>query len=176
MLQNLSEMSLDDVIKLKNWRNGCLQACRTPYLLTDYQQSIFYTEKICNPSSNSTIRYWAYKDESSNEMIGAVGIVDICGPNKSGEIAIVLNPKYRGQGHGKKAVLQCLEMAFNYLNLDVIYVECYQCNPYLNFWLKLAKEMDIQYATLKRRKYWDGEYYDSVFYSITKEIFSAYAK
>ena len=189
----LKALTLPDVEQVRQWRNDCLQALRTPFLLTAEMQENFYRDIICN--RNARARYWGIWEEietTSTEcflgegeivhfgsekavklfkLIGMVGMENIEWENRLAEISIILNPEYQGKGYGEKAVDLLLDQGFNYLNLENIWGECYKCNPALSFWRKICGKY-IGYTTiLPKRKYWEGTYHDSLYFNINKSNF-----
>ncbi len=180
--------SLSDFEIIRRWRNECLQALRTPFMLTQEMQADFYKNVVCNRNSN--IRFWSAKNKGNiygKDFIGLVGLVNICWENRSGEISIILDGEERGKGHGKEAMCLLLKEGFDNLNLDIIYGECYFCNDSLGFWKKLMQDLtnknknksiienglikseyEIRTAILPDRKFWDGQYWDGWYFSIKR--------
>ena len=200
----LEPLTLDQCQQVRLWRNDCLETLRTPYPLTEEQQEAFYRDVVCN--RNSPHRYFAIVREVSKEdyiksgrkdvkwadivdfaFIGMGGITNIDWINRIGEISLIIDPerrsKFRGEGRGEdkgkgtEAVVLLLDQAFNYLNLQTVYGECYRCNPAWEFWQKVTEKYcgsaKTGYLDLPNRKYWQGEYYDSLYFSINKEDFNA---
>ena len=179
----LKALSLADLEQVRLWRNECLLALRTPFPLTREQQEQFYRDVICNRQANA--RYWGitepidtgygnFQDSQwvpvlNYNLIGMCGLENIQWENRLAEISIILNPEYRGNGYGKKAVDLLLDQGFNYLNLENIYGECYTCNPAIDFWGEITKKYKASWITLPSRKYWNGKYYDSVYFNIARE-------
>ncbi|KKN40732.1 hypothetical protein LCGC14_0730400 [marine sediment metagenome] len=181
----LEALTLDQCQTVRIWRNDCLETLRTPYPLTEEQQEAFYRDVVCN--RNSQHRYFAIVDDSyvvSKEdstvkeyyFFGMGGITNIQWENRIGEISLILHQEQRGQGIGIKAVDLLLDQAFNYLNLHTVFGECYRCNPAWEFWQKVTGKYcgfaKTGYLDLPNRKYWQGEYYDSLCFSIDKEDFN----
>jgi len=161
-----------DCEKVRLWRNEGLVSLRTPYGLTKEMQEKFYDEVVCNP--NSPHRYWTIWDEKGigdDEVffVGFGGITNIQWENRIGEISLIINPTLRGKGLGEKAVDLLLDKAFNYLNLNMAYGECYLCNEAASFWRKLADKYKGYVTQLLHRKYWDGKYFSALYFSITRE-------
>jgi GNAT superfamily N-acetyltransferase len=124
-------------------------------------QDEFYFDVICNP--NSPHRYWTLEDET---IEGMGGITNIQWENRIGEISLLIRPASRGQGYGEKAVELLLDQAFNYLNLFTVCGECYNCNPNVTFWLKIIDKYNGYKTTLLDRKFWDGKFYQSIYFSM----------
>ena len=54
-------LSLDDCLQVAEWRNECLYALRTPYMLTEEMQEEFYKNTVCNRDARA--RYWGIWEE-----------------------------------------------------------------------------------------------------------------
>jgi RimJ/RimL family protein N-acetyltransferase len=173
----LEALTLDQCQKVRLWRNEALETLRTPYPLTVSQQGTFYRDVVCD--RNSPHRYWAIVRTvdnpiqgvvSESDFIGMGGITNIQWENRIGEISLIIDPARRGKGEGGKAVDLLLGNAFNCLNLQTVFGECYKSNPAWGFWQKLN---NAYLTDLPKRKYFDGKYWDSLYFSIDKEDYNA---
>jgi RimJ/RimL family protein N-acetyltransferase len=146
-------------------------------------QAKFYDDVICN--RNARARFWGiydfveqeqiyadYKPISPFKLIGMTGLENIEWENRLGEISIILNPEQQRKGYGEQAVKMLLEKGFNYMNLENIYGESYLCNTATKFWLKMATRYRAKTRTLPNRKYWNGAYYNSLYFSFNKGRFT----
>lgn len=153
--------------EIRKWRNMALSSLRTPYLLTKEMQEDFYNQVLCNRQSN--MRMWCFAEKG--EFIGFGGLENISWENRNAEISLIVQPESRKQGYGTKIVDLILDQAFNCLNLNLVYGECYRCNPALGFWIKIREKYNARSAWLPQRKYWHNEYWDSLYFSITRKEF-----
>ena len=154
----LQPLSINDMPTLLKWRNESMEILRTPYMLTNEQQNKWYNEVICD--RKSTVRYW--KISLKNTLIGYGGIENIEWENRRGEISILIGPKFRRKGYGTEAAGLFLNQAFNFLNLDRIWGECYFCGN-IKFWQRLAKIHNAYCIVLPDRKFWNGKYHNSLY-------------
>jgi len=161
-------LTYEDCEKARTWRNQCMEALRTPYMLTEQQQAEFYSNTVCN--RNAKARYWGI--HVYDNLIGMCGIENIEYENRLGEISIILNPEQQRKGYGEQAVKMLLEKGFNFMNLENIYGESYLCNTATKFWLKMATRYRAKTRTLPNRKYWNGAYYNSLYFSFNKGRFA----
>jgi len=233
----LKELTLENCEQVRQWRNECLEALRTPFPLTKEMQEQFYRDVVCNRDARA--RYWGVwetkmlddaaiiaqmkannavwqnasaaertrladenlqlgfsmgwtmdsndiwnkpEDTMANEestkcksydyFIGMIGLENIEWENRRAEISIILNPKFRGKGYGEQAVDLLLEQGFFYLNLEIIWGECYTCNPALKFWKNIAKKHTARCADVPYTKFWNYQYYDSFYFAFLKEDYN----
>jgi len=161
----LNSLNLDSFQEVRKWRNSLSQnILRTPFYLTEEMQAEFYKTSICNRNSNC--RFWGLYLE--NILIACIGLVNIEWENRLGEISLIVNPEYIKHGYGKTAFHELLWQGFNVLNLENIYGECYLCSPHVGFWRKIINEMNILTNILPNRKYYNGKYYDSLYFNFNR--------
>lgn len=166
----LQPLTREDCETARHWRNECLETLRTPYFLTEEMQSDFYGNVICN--RNSPHRYWGVYEDGCDATIGLVGVTDIGWENSIAEISLIVNPQYQKKGFGVKAVELLLDKAFNQMGLKTVFGECYEVN--LNgvaFWKKIVTRYKGSTAVLPSRKFWDGKFWDSYYFSIDRKDF-----
>jgi RimJ/RimL family protein N-acetyltransferase len=172
----LKVLEYENIEQIRLWRNEASTngVYRTPYLLNEKMQYDFYENKLSNRNSNS--RFWGiYKKISNNDLksnelykyqiIGYCGIDNIQWENRLGEIALTIGNRYISFGYGKIALNLLLTEGFNNLNLLNIYGECYFCNPKIGFWKKYANEHNAYITELPERKYFNGDYYNSLYFN-----------
>ena len=160
----LTVLTKDQCEQIRQWRNQNISRYRTSFLLTKEMQEDFYKDVICN--KNSKHRYWAIIEF---QFLGIVGLTDISLENRNAEISLVINPEERKQNYGEQALELIFEEGFNKINLDNIYGECYYCNEAIKFWEKMILKYDAIEANLQNRKYWNGQYYNSLYFNFNKE-------
>lgn len=161
----LQPLTLDNLLEATEWRNDSLISLRTPYFLTNDMQEDFYKATICDRKSQH--RYFSIHEKS---FIGMGGIINIEWENRLGEMSLIISPELRKMDLGKVAVRLLLEFGFNTLNLENIWGECYFCNPAIKFWEKIIKEYYGYHTTLVNRKYWEGNYYGSLYFNIGRVV------
>ena len=158
-------MTADDAEKIRRWRNQSLETLRTPFPLTIEQQQEWYNAVVCDRNANAR---W-YSIILDKSLIGYTGIENISWYNRNGEISLLISPELQGNGYGTEAAEKILEIGFNQLNLNCIYGECYLSNPSIKFWEKLVDKYEGEMTVLPARKYIDGDYVSSLYFSIMKE-------
>lgn len=184
----LGDLNMQQCEEVRQWRNKLEGVLRTPFFLTDKMQQDFYNNVVSNRNSNN--RFWGvYVTESLdnsfavdtktiamrrvNEFIGMIGFVGIEWENRLAEISMIINPQLHSKGIGKKAFSLLLENGFNHLNLNNIYGEVYLCNPAVEFWVKELAKYNGRHTTLPNRKYFEGKYYDSIYFNFNREDWGA---
>jgi len=167
----LKELTREDCEHARAWRNGSLETLRTPYPLTEEMQSDFYDTIVCNRASCH--RYYGAHD-LNNVLVGIGGITNIQWENSIGEISLILDQDKRGNGLGAKAVDLLLDKAFNQIGLRTVFGECYCCNiDGVKFWTKVKDKYKGLSVMLPSRKFWNGSYYSSLYFSIDAKDFQS---
>ena len=158
--------------QVRLWRNAEMECWRTPFMLTEDMQYDFY--KRCS-DRNSPHRYFAIMIEHGNgyKFIGMGGTTYIQWENRIGEITLIIDPQVRKDGLGEQAVDLLLDQAFNYLNLNTVFGECYICNELaMTFWDTISRKYGYAPILLPNRKFWKGNYHPSLYFSIDKDDFN----
>lgn len=154
----------DELIKIAIWRNDCLESLRTPFKtpVDSYQQRIW----LNNMDEYKDNYFFIYHD---NEFIGYCGLDKICRINKTAEMSLLIGTPFYHMGFGEEAAISLLEYGFGQLGLQLIYIEVYETTEkYRGFWKKLGFKGE---GRLRRRKYWQGKFYDSIVASILNTEF-----
>ena len=160
----LQAVTEQDVEQARLWRNENLVPYRTPFFLTEEMQKEFYLNVVCNRKADH--RYYSVYD--GDKFIALIGLVNISWENRNAEISIVVNPKFKHHGYGRKSLRLLLSQGFNSLNLENIYGESYSCNADIEFWIKTIKEYDLKYTSLPARKFANGSYHDSIYFNFNR--------
>jgi GNAT superfamily N-acetyltransferase len=126
-------------------------------------QEKFYKDVICN--RHSSHRYWKIEHGRAD---GMGGLTNIEWENGQAEISLIINPQWRGNGFGREAVDLLLDQAFNYLRLELVYGECYTCNPAMGFWEKVCKKYQSNPYWLNKGKYWQGTHYGTMYFDFLR--------
>lgn len=160
----LIELNRSDVERVRLWRNKDIAAFRTPYLLTQEMQQDFYDEVTKRDHKH---RFWAIYNNKG--LVGMCGLINIQWENSIAEISLIINPALQGHGLGARAVGLLLEQGFEFMNLHTVFGEAYSCTDAMRFWKKIAAEYNACTTTLPARKYWNGRYWSSLYFSIDRD-------
>jgi hypothetical protein len=78
-------------------------------------------------------------------------------------------PEIRGGGIGSRAFQLLLDEAFKGLRLLTVCGECYRVPGSAEaFWTRETELRQGYIATLPRRKFWNGQLYDALYFSIAR--------
>ncbi|HYM24450.1 MAG TPA: GNAT family protein, partial [Vicinamibacterales bacterium] len=102
-------------------------------------------------------------------LVACVGLTDIQWENGLAEISLIVDPERAKCGHGAAAVKLVLAEAFDRLRLETVFGEVYSCNPATDFWIKVTEPYGAVAVRLPRRKFWNGQLFDSLYFSIARE-------
>jgi hypothetical protein len=94
------------------------------------------------------------------------GLTYIQWENRIAEISLILSPAVRSKGLGEQAVDLLLAEGFDRMGLKTIFGECYYCNDAHEFWLKITEGFGGYITRLPNRKFWAGQFWDSLYFSI----------
>jgi len=148
-----------DAYETSFWRNEAREALRTPGFTCQQKQ-----EEWIESLKDSPHRYFSFRDKVNLMAFG--GLTDIQWENRLAEISLIVNPDNRKDGIGSDCVDMLLDEAFNKMNLKTVTGECYKCNPAIEFWYRVIEKYNGYKTILKNRKFWDGEFHDSIYFSI----------
>jgi len=160
-----------DLESLKEWRNADFEHLRTPFKLNSLMQCKWFKDIVS--SRDSKFRFYAIDIQENGEadkLIG-YGALEISWENRYAELGILIGTKWQRKGLGVKVVKELINTAFKWMNLDSVHIECYKNSPALLFWYKLAARWGCKLVEIPLRKYANGEYWDSIYFVITRDIF-----
>jgi hypothetical protein len=167
---DLRKLNKYDMQEVLDERHKVPETLRTAKTLTIEEQMAWYDTQIANRESHT--RYFGFYDGPI--FIGYGGLENIQWENRSAEISVLIFERFRKKGYGEKAVWAILRTAFDTYNLDNVWGECYECGN-VEFWEKVNhnirgnnegwKNIIIQETTLPRRKYFNGEYFNSYYWN-----------
>jgi ribosomal-protein-alanine N-acetyltransferase len=117
---------------------------------------------------NKTLLYFQIIDKASNQMVGSCGFVRLYNDHARGEVGYAMsNEMFKRRGIMSEALERIIEYGFKDLNLNRI--EAY-VSPNNVASMKLMKKFKFVEEGLMRGHYFiDGEYQDSLVFSILKK-------
>lgn len=99
----------------------------------------------------------------NKRLIGYCGLDKIDHINQTAELSLMIFRSYKKNGFGKKTVEKLLEYGFLELNLNCVFIEVYKTTDKWGFWDKCGFKKE---GILRKRKKWQGDFYDSIVGSI----------
>lgn len=103
-------------------------------------------------------------ESRQGEELGWIHLSHISYQHGRAEIGILLAPQHQGQGYGEAAMLQMLNIAFNQLRLNKLYLTTRGINEKArSLYVKLGFHEE---GVLKDHCYVNGKYYDTYFMSL----------
>jgi len=105
------------------------------------------------------------------EHIGNVGLHKIDYLNRNAEVAIFIGRKdLWGQGYGSEALILALDIAFNVLEINTVYLRVMEYNERA---IKCYSKVGFKFAgRLRQHIYRGGRYWDIILMDITREEFN----
>jgi len=152
------------------WRNHFPEALRTAAPSSGERQRNWFKTEVCR--IDPTCRWWTIISEQGS-AIGYCGIENIAWENHQGEISLLIAPGNHGKGFGQAAANELLRMGFERLNFDFLYGEVFHCNKRgIMFWEKWLQSIPnpVVTRTLPNEKWWDGRYWDTMWFKIGREV------
>lgn len=125
----LRELSRDDINKINEWRNNreLIDNLGAPFRYIDSSVDTAWIESYF--SNRSQCVRLAICDESTNNLIGAIYLLNIDWLSKNCELAVWIgDDNYRGKGAGYFSVYNALKHAFLDLNLHKVYLTVLENN------------------------------------------------
>ena len=153
----------EDLVYLQAWRNlpEIRNRCRE-YRLLSMENQINWFESLVDDKS-----VCMFAVESESHLIGVCGLIGINWVDRHAELSIYVGPEVaRRTGNGKEIVGKLLEIAFTELNLNRIWLECYEFNQ---TGLRLFESCGfITEGILKNHVFKMGKYCSSIMMGILK--------
>ena len=163
---NMTGVRIEDAGIVSSWRNDARDTLRTTGFCT-----IDIQEQFIQNLDQKVHRYFSFYD--GGDLVAFGGLTHIQWENRIAEISLIVDPDQQKSGFGSDAADMLLDEAFNKLNLKTVFGECYKSNPAVDFWFRLTEKYEGYKTILPNRKYWNGEYYDSLWFSIDAETYRA---
>ncbi len=158
----LRTMELEDLEWVRKERNKpeCMDWFRQPLPLTAEEQlKWFHTTDMKS--------YVVWDDDE--HRIGVVSLSHIDSIARKCEFSIMIIPEFRGLGLGHKALWDLLKIAFDNLNMNQVYSDSFETNPFLK---KLLKWGFKQCGVLPNWYYKNGKYINSILLSLSKDEYN----
>ena len=164
----LRTIEYDDLLTIQQWRN---QKSIQPFVREYRELSL---KHVTNWYESTVVdnKFEFFMIEDDNIRIGITGLTYIDWVNKNADLhlAIYQNNVWIDEYYAPNVLSVMLEHAFNFLNLEKIYVEVYEIdNKKIDFF---TSNGFIQDAILRNHRYYNGSYINSLILSILKKEFN----
>ena len=136
-------------------RGEQMERLRTDEWLSLEAMEEFYDMKVSNRGTD--VRLWW------GAPACLFGFVNIQWCNRTGEIS------YLSRSFTPGLVRWLFWQGFEVMNLETITAEVYDTNPEKGLWAATFRDLNTDPVILKKRKYWDGKYWDSKLYILDKQ-------
>lgn len=154
--------SLEDWLRVGQWRLSCPEALRTPYPVSPEEQEKHYHEVVA--ARRTDVRWW---------MAGpncAVGLEGISPTNRRAEVSLIVAQEWQKKGLGREAWKSVLREAWYTLNLHSVWGECYECSKGLVFWQKVVLEQGGTGVLVPDTKWWAGRWWRSWIFTVLSPL------
>ena len=129
--------------------------------------SIKSCEEFINTSFTDENKTYAI--DIDGEYAGSISLKEINQKDKNAEFAISIREKYRGKGYGKKAIKMLLDIAFNELELNKVYLNVLSTNKRA---IELYKSVGFKYeGQLKKHILVKGKYKNLKLFGIWRDSY-----
>ena len=155
----------ENLEQLREWRNDpdIYKWCRQITLLSRQNQIDWFDYQ--SEAENILMFYIKSKTGLGLGVCGLTSIDYIC---RRAEFSLYIQPEECGNGYGGEALTMLLNVAFNDLNLNLVWGESFEGNPAM----KMFEKIGFKKEGIRRQFYYkDGKYVDAHLCSITRSEF-----
>jgi [ribosomal protein S5]-alanine N-acetyltransferase len=166
----LSRLSNDDLIGVKKLRGNPenMKFIPRPLIKTD-EEGLAHIKLINDRIDSNEAINWSISLKNKSEFIGLLGLYKIHIENFRAEIGYMILPEFKNQGIISEAVLAVNNYGFNVMNLHSIEAVIDPRN--LASEKVLIKNGFVKEAHFIENEFAQGEFWDSVVYSLLKRNF-----
>lgn len=138
-------------------------------LAKDLQDALDHIKMVQETIAKSEGINWALTFKDSSKLIGIIGIYRISKADHRGELGYILLPEYHNQGIISEAIQTVLTYAFE--NIGFHSLEAIIDPDNIASERVLVKNGFVKEAHIKENVFWDGQYLDTIIYSMLKRNF-----
>lgn len=163
----LRQISLDDNQEVFEIRSSQETMKFIPRPLAETIEDAQKFIEECNSSiEKNDLINWAIAKKEDNKLIGMIGFFRLQPENFRGEIGYILNPNFHGKGIMKEAADEALKYGFEELHFHSIEAVI---DPRNNASERILQKTGFtKEAHFKENFFYNGEFLDSVIYSLLK--------
>jgi RimJ/RimL family protein N-acetyltransferase len=151
--------------KIADWRNNTMYSLRSNNLTAKGDSQRKWVELM----DDTEAYYFIYKEEEPFQpdlFIGYCGLDKIKPVERTAEISLLIGDEFKKQGYGKEAVDKLLSIAFEHMNLNLVYAEVIDIVGANKFWHKCGFRYE---AKLRDRYFKWGSFRDCFVLSVSKQ-------
>lgn len=138
-------------------------------LLTNIEEALLHINMISDKIEANIDINWAVTEKNSDNCIGIMGFYRTKPENYRTELGYMILPKYHNKGYVSEAVNTLLDFAFNILNFHSIEAIINPKN--IPSEKVLLKNGFVKEAHLVENEFYNGQFIDTVIYSLLKQNF-----
>lgn len=165
MLREFMQSDLDEMCKWKSDPESTRYLSDTFTVPQTWDQSANFLDSILsgkNPGVHLVIA-----NLMTGEYLGQCDLMNITSYSHKAEMAIVLGPEHRGKGYASEAIDLLLELAFDHMNLNRIYLRVFTENqPAIKCYDRCGF---VREGMLRQDYYSYGEYHDVIMMGILRD-------
>lgn len=164
LLREVTENDVDEVFFLRSDKDIMKFIPRPPAVTK--QDALDHIEKLRTTKEKEDGINWAITQKGNDKLIGIIGLYRINKENYRAEVGYILHPDYHGKGIIKEALDKVIEFGFEQAKFHTLTAIIDPANT--------ASERVLQRANFTKEAhfredyYFNGEFLDSVHYSIVK--------
>lgn len=138
-------------------------------LLTNIEEALLHINMISDKIEANIDINWAVTEKNSDNCIGIMGFYRTKPENYRTELGYMILPQYHNKGYVSEAVNTLLDFAFNILNFHS--VEAIIDPKNIPSEKVLLKNGFVKEAHLVENEFYNGQFIDTVIYSLLKRNF-----
>ena len=164
----LAPIDVNDCEKFAKWMND--------FNVTDYTGRSAYMQTLesektwISNKANSNDYLMSIVTVDNDEVIGNIGLNEVDFIHRYAVLGIMIGEsESRSKGYGTEAINLMLDFAFNYLNLNSVYLGVFACNERA---IRCYKKVGFKEAgRLRQCRFINGKYYDCIHMDILASEF-----
>lgn len=164
----LSPMNSEDYLKYAEWMNSDVVSKN----IGNYSSVVSIDgEKVWLENATSQKYNFAIIKKEDDTLMGNISLMHVHDVNRTAELGIFIGDENNlSKGFGSEAIMLLLDYAFNYINLNNIMLKVFAINKRA---IKAYEKCGFKtFGVWKECRYFNGEYSDEMYMSITKKEYN----
>ena len=161
VLRKIRDADVNEIFVLRSDPRVIKYLCRKP---ANLEQAITFIQKIYVQEKNAESITWAISYKENPLLIGTICLWNISKENHRAEIGIALHPDHQGMGIMHEAAVEVLKYGFRVMKLHSVEG---RITPGNDASIKVLERHNFnREGYFKEDTFYDGNYYDTVVYSL----------